>query len=307
MAGAAPSDLRSASNDCSSCPQYFGSLNHPTMQTSTQFMGPELRCLIPWFVGAIPSKEWKDTFWNQFVTGVPRTGDRQSFAWQMARGDPHRQGCITAIHCPAEYCAAMSREGQASLSQLSRELGINPKTVAKWRKRATVEDMKTRPKEPCSTVQTEAEGAMIVAFRRQPPTHWRASKGARTCEIRACFVRDFRHFRRIRRERSRDFSQSSAQGPVNKSYFSGVFGDPGRIRTCNLPLRRGLLYPVEPRGHAPPFWPFPAPMASTPAQILRTVREAWTIPRFLTIKGVNAIIRNAPRCPFVPSIPANRN
>ena len=25
--------------------------------------------------------------------------------------------------------------------------------------------------------------------------------------------------------------------------------DPGRIRTCNLPLRRGLLYPVEPRGH----------------------------------------------------------
>lgn len=24
-------------------------------------------------------------------------------------------------------------------------------------------------------------------------------------------------------------------------------GDPGRIRTCNLPLRRGLLYPVEPR------------------------------------------------------------
>lgn len=28
------------------------------------------------------------------------------------------------------------------------------------------------------------------------------------------------------------------------------FGDPGRIRTCNLPLRRGLLYPVEPRDHA---------------------------------------------------------
>ena len=25
-------------------------------------------------------------------------------------------------------------------------------------------------------------------------------------------------------------------------------GDPDRIRTYNLPLRRGLLYPVEPRG-----------------------------------------------------------
>ena len=28
------------------------------------------------------------------------------------------------------------------------------------------------------------------------------------------------------------------------------FGDPDWIRTNNLPLRRGLLYPVEPRGHA---------------------------------------------------------
>tara|TARA_Y200000002_G_scaffold344396_1_gene317584 strand:+ start:141 stop:350 length:210 start_codon:yes stop_codon:yes gene_type:complete len=26
-------------------------------------------------------------------------------------------------------------------------------------------------------------------------------------------------------------------------------GGPDRIRTCNLPLRRGLLYPVEPRNH----------------------------------------------------------
>ncbi len=55
---------------------------------------------------------------------------------------------------------------QASLAQLSRGLGINPKTVAKWRKRATVEDLKTGPKEPRSTVLSEAEEAMIVAFRR---------------------------------------------------------------------------------------------------------------------------------------------
>jgi transposase-like protein len=39
----------------------------------------------------------------------------------------------------------MSREGQASLAQLSKELGINAKTVAKWRKRQTVEDLKTGP------------------------------------------------------------------------------------------------------------------------------------------------------------------
>ncbi len=60
----------------------------------------------------------------------------------------------------------MSRERQASLAQLSRELAINPKTVAKWRKRATVEDMKTGPSQPRSTVLSEDEEAAIVAFRR---------------------------------------------------------------------------------------------------------------------------------------------
>jgi hypothetical protein len=49
----------------------------------------------------------------------------------------------------------------------SRELGINPKTVAKWRKRTTVEDLKTGPKAPHSRTMTEAEEAMVVAFRRR--------------------------------------------------------------------------------------------------------------------------------------------
>ena len=61
--------------------------------------------------------------------------------------------------------AAIQRS-QASLATLSRELGINPKTVAKWRKRATVEDKKTGPKAPHSTSLTDAEEAMVVAFRR---------------------------------------------------------------------------------------------------------------------------------------------
>jgi hypothetical protein len=38
--------------------------------------------------------------------------------------------------------------------------------VAKWRKLATVEDMKTGPTEPQSTVLTEADEAIVVAFRR---------------------------------------------------------------------------------------------------------------------------------------------
>jgi transposase-like protein len=51
------------------------------------------------------------------------------------------------------------------LSTLSRELGVNPKTVAKWRKRATVEDLKTGRKAPHYTTLSQAEEA-AVAFRR---------------------------------------------------------------------------------------------------------------------------------------------
>ena len=73
-----------------------------------------------------------------------------------------RHGSATTTHAVR---VAIQRS-QASLAQLSRELGINPKTVAKWRKRMTVEDMKTGPKEPRSTVLTEEEEAAVVAFRR---------------------------------------------------------------------------------------------------------------------------------------------
>jgi len=41
-------------------------------------------------------------------------------------------------------------------AQLSREFGISSKTVAKWREHATVEDMKTGPLEPPSTMLLEA-------------------------------------------------------------------------------------------------------------------------------------------------------
>ncbi len=73
-----------------------------------------------------------------------------------------RHGSATTTHAVR---AAIQRS-QASTAALSRELGINPKTVAKWRKRQTVEDRKTGPKEPRSTVLSEEEEAMIVAFRR---------------------------------------------------------------------------------------------------------------------------------------------
>lgn len=49
---------------------------------------------------------------------------------------------------------------------MSQTYGINPKTVQKWRKRAKVEDRKTGPRNPRSTVLSEDEEAIIVAFRR---------------------------------------------------------------------------------------------------------------------------------------------
>lgn len=61
---------------------------------------------------------------------------------------------------------AAMQQSQAPLAQLSRELGISPKTVVKSRKRATVGDMKTGPKELLSTVLTEEEEASVVACRR---------------------------------------------------------------------------------------------------------------------------------------------
>ncbi|MFT8355658.1 MAG: IS481 family transposase [Gluconobacter japonicus] len=73
-----------------------------------------------------------------------------------------RHGSATTTHAVR---AALQRS-QASLAALSEEFGINPKTVAKWRKRQTVEDQKTGPKEPRSTVLSETDEAMIVAFRR---------------------------------------------------------------------------------------------------------------------------------------------
>ena len=73
-----------------------------------------------------------------------------------------RHGSATTTHA----VRAAIRRSQALLSELSRELGINPKTVAKWRKRSSVEDQKTGSKEPRSTVLSEGEEAIIVAFRR---------------------------------------------------------------------------------------------------------------------------------------------
>ena len=73
------------------------------------------------------------------------------------------------LHGSATTTEAVRRaiqNSQESLIGLSKRYGINPKTVAKWRKRESVSDQRTGPKEPRSTVLSPEEEAVIVAFRR---------------------------------------------------------------------------------------------------------------------------------------------
>src|SRR3954452_12405438 len=81
------------------------------------------------------------------------------------------EGCAMGQVLPgsARTTAAVRRaiqHSQESLRVLARRHGINPKTVAKWKKRKSAADRPTGPKAPRSTVLTLEEEAVIVAFRR---------------------------------------------------------------------------------------------------------------------------------------------
>jgi transposase InsO family protein len=73
------------------------------------------------------------------------------------------------LHGSARTTAAVRRaiqQSQESLRVLAQRHGINPKTVAKWKKRPSVQDERTGPKQPRSTVLSIEEEAIVVAFRR---------------------------------------------------------------------------------------------------------------------------------------------
>ena len=73
------------------------------------------------------------------------------------------------LHGSARTTEAVRRaiqHSQESLRALAKRYGVNQKTIAKWKKRSSVCDTRTGPKDPRSTVLTIEEEAIIVAFRR---------------------------------------------------------------------------------------------------------------------------------------------
>src|SRR5580693_4735922 len=73
------------------------------------------------------------------------------------------------LHGSATTTEAVRRaiqHSQESLRALARRYGINQKTVAKWKRRTSVADIPTGPKDARSTVLSIEEEAVVVAFRR---------------------------------------------------------------------------------------------------------------------------------------------
>ncbi|MCD2184975.1 IS481 family transposase [Rhizobium sp. GN54] len=73
------------------------------------------------------------------------------------------------LHGSATTTEAIRRaiqSSQESLRALSKRYGINQKTVAKWKKRTSLADLPTGPKDPHSTVLSLEEETVVVTFRR---------------------------------------------------------------------------------------------------------------------------------------------
>ena len=71
-------------------------------------------------------------------------------------------GCAKTTHA----IRLAIQNSQESLKVLSKRYHLNPKTILKWKKRNSVNDLPMGPKQPHSTVLSSEEEAIIVAFRR---------------------------------------------------------------------------------------------------------------------------------------------
>jgi len=76
------------------------------------------------------------------------------------------QSSHNALRGLASIGAAIWQRAKAMIAALSRALGVHLKTLAKRRKRQTVKDRKTGPKDPRSTILSTEQNAMVFARRR---------------------------------------------------------------------------------------------------------------------------------------------
>jgi transposase-like protein len=97
---------------------------------------------VPACGGVISGSEFRQALWDKY-------------SGQVLHGSARTTAAVRA---------AIQRSAE-SLQTLATRYGIDPKTVAKWRKRSTTTDAVMGPK-PVSTVLTQEEEAIAVAFRK---------------------------------------------------------------------------------------------------------------------------------------------
>jgi len=86
------------------------------------------------------------------------------------------------LHGSARTTEALRRaiqHSQASIRTLAERYGINPKTVAKWKRRTHVSDAPMGPKDPGSTTSSKEEEAIIVARRNRRRRQARGRRSSR--------------------------------------------------------------------------------------------------------------------------------
>lgn len=69
-------------------------------------------------------------------------------------------GCATTTHA----VRAAKQRSKAAIAELAEKHGVNPKTMMKWRDRASVGDPPMGPKEPRSTVLSPEDEAQSLSL-----------------------------------------------------------------------------------------------------------------------------------------------
>ncbi len=177
---------------------------------------------------------------------------------------------------------------QEATRVLAARYGLNPKTVAKWRGRATTADQPMGPSRPRSTVLTEAEEAIVVEFRRRTLLPLDDVLGCLREGIPK-LTRSALHRCLVRHGISRlpeDDENASRRGSFAETKIGYVHIDP-----CELRLTQGKLHMFLAIDRASKFTPvafFDAATKMNGAAFLREVIAAfpYTIHTVLTDNGM---------------------